>query len=99
MTQHISIENRYTPGTVRCFRRHPGVPVTQPAGLPPGIPLVNIGYSLVQQRFDIALTFVLAHVAERTAWRLQSLDPVEAEQVLGCGIRRDGREETFQHEL
>ena len=60
--------------------------MTQPSGLPPGISLVNIGNGLVQQRFDIALAFALAHVAERTAWRLQSLDPVEAEQLVGCGV-------------
>ena len=75
------------------------MPVTQPAGLPPGIPLVNIGNCLVQQRFDIALVFALAHVAERTAWRLQSLDPVEAEQLVGCGVWGESREKTLQHGL
>src|SRR5262245_42441046 len=75
------------------------MPVTQPAGLPPGIPLGYIGYGLVQQRFDIALAFALAHVAERTAWCLQSLDQVEAEQVLGRDSRGESREETFKHRL
>src|SRR5215475_3836950 len=99
MTQHIGIENRYTPGTMRCLGRHPGMPVTQPAGLPPDMPLVNIGNRLVQQCFDIALAFALAYVAERTAWRLQSLDPVEAEQFVGYGVWGESREKTLQHGL
>jgi len=47
----------------------------------------------------LALAFVLAHVAERTARRLQSLDPVEAEQLVGCGVWGESREKTLQHGL
>jgi hypothetical protein len=55
----------------------------------PGVPLVHISNGLVQQRFDVALAFALGHEAERTAWCLQCLDPVEAEQILGCSLGRE----------
>ena len=68
-------------------------------GLPPGIPLVHIGNRLVQQCFDIALTFALAHVAERTARHLHSLNPVKTEQLVGGGVWGESREKTLQYGL
>src|SRR5262245_38397796 len=73
--------------------------MAQPARRPPGVPLININHSLVQQRLGIALALALGYGAERTAWRLQGLDPVEAEQTLGGSSWRESREETFQHGL
>jgi len=57
--------------------------------LSPGVPLVHISNGLVQQRFDIAPAFALGHAAERTAWGLQCLEPVETEQTLGWSFGRE----------